>query len=89
MDEGLAYFNSMRQRYRTVPMINHYTAMVDLLGRGGRLLEAESLIKDMPMQPDTVIWEALLAACRNHDDTKLEQRVAERIFHMGTRESGA
>ncbi|KAK4367128.1 hypothetical protein RND71_015008 [Anisodus tanguticus] len=89
VDEGLAYFNSMRQHYGIVPVINHYTAMVDLLGRGGRLLEAESLIKDMPMQPDTVIWEALLAACRNHHNTDLGQRVAERLFHMGTKESGA
>ncbi|CAN4126474.1 unnamed protein product [Withania somnifera] len=89
VDEGLTYFNSMRQHYGIVPVINHYTAMVDLLGRGGRLLEAESLIKDMPMQPDTVIWEALLAACRNHHDTNLGQRVAERLFHMGTKESGA
>ncbi|CAN4114308.1 unnamed protein product [Withania somnifera] len=63
----LACFHSMRQ-------INHYTAMVDLLGWGGRLLEAESLIKDMPMQPDTVTWEALLAAYRNHHDANLGQR---------------
>ncbi|PHT30819.1 hypothetical protein CQW23_27156 [Capsicum baccatum] len=89
VDEGLAYFNSMRQKYGIVPVLNHYTAVVDLLGRGGRLLEAESLIKDMPMQPDTVTWDALLAACRNHHDTSLGQRVAERLFHMGTKESGA
>lgn len=89
VDEGLAYFNSMKQQYGIVPVLNHYTAMVDLLGRGGRLLEAESLIKDMPMQPDTIIWEALLAACRNHHDTKLGERVAERLFQMGTKESGA
>ncbi|KAE9466409.1 hypothetical protein C3L33_01702, partial [Rhododendron williamsianum] len=36
--------------------------MVDLLGRGGRLLEAEELIKGMTWKADIVIWGAMLGA---------------------------
>ncbi|CAK9140701.1 unnamed protein product [Ilex paraguariensis] len=89
VDEGWAYFNSMSQDYGIMPLIYHYTCMVDLLGRSGRLYEAECLIENMPVEPDTVIWEALLAACRIHRNIKTGQRVAEKLFQMGTQKSGA
>ncbi|KAA8539182.1 hypothetical protein F0562_025874 [Nyssa sinensis] len=89
VDEGWGYFNSMSHDYGIIPLIHHYTCMVDLLGRAGRLSEAESVIVNMHIEPDSVIWEALLAACRIHRNIKLGQRVAERLFQMGTKNSGA
>ncbi|XP_059665987.1 pentatricopeptide repeat-containing protein At4g02750-like [Cornus florida] len=86
--EGWGYFNSMTHDYGIMPLIQHYTCMVDLLGRAGRLSEAVSLIENMPVEPDFVIWEALLAACRIHHNMKLGQRVAERLFQMGSQKSG-
>ncbi|XP_057471611.1 pentatricopeptide repeat-containing protein At4g02750-like [Actinidia eriantha] len=88
VDEGLGYFNSMIRDYGIMPQIHHYTCMVDLLGRAGRFSEAESLIEKMPMEPDLVIWDALLAACRIHCNTELGQRVAERLIQMGTQKYG-
>ncbi|CAH9147104.1 unnamed protein product [Cuscuta epithymum] len=43
----------------------------------------------MPMKPDTVILDSLLAACRNNKNTNLGQKIAERLFRMGTKKSGA
>lgn len=88
VDEGWAYFNSMSQHYGITPLVYHYTSMVDLLGRAGLLSESEDLIQSMPVEPDSVIWEALLGACRIHRNTELGQRTAERLFQMGTRRSG-
>ncbi|KAK9281324.1 hypothetical protein L1049_004223 [Liquidambar formosana] len=88
LDKGWAYFNSMSQNYGITPLVHHYTCMVDLLGRAGQLSEAEALIENMPVEPDSVIWEALLAACRIHRNIKLGQSVAERLFQMGTQKSG-
>lgn len=88
VDEGLAYFNSMSQNYGITPLVYHYTCVVDLLGRAGRLYEAEALIDNMPVEPDSVIWEALLGACRIHRDMKLGQKVAEKLFKMETKRSG-
>ncbi|ONI16348.1 hypothetical protein PRUPE_3G093300, partial [Prunus persica] len=88
VDEGWAYFNSMSQHHGITPSVYHYTCMVDLLGRAGWLSEAEDLIRCMPVKPDSVIWEALLGACRIHRNTELGQRVAERLFQMGTKRSG-
>ncbi|CAH9122134.1 unnamed protein product [Cuscuta epithymum] len=89
VDEGLNYFDSMIRDYGIPPSINHYTAVVDLLGRAGRLSEAESLVNSMPMKPDTVILDSLLAACKNNKNTNLGQKIAERLFRMGTKKSGA
>lgn len=40
--------------------------MVDLFGRAGLIEEAYLMIKEMPVEPDVVIWRALLSACRTH-----------------------
>lgn len=84
VDEGLNYFTSMTQDYGIMPLVQHYTCMVDLLGRAGRLSIAESVIENIPVEPDLVIWEALLVACRIHRNCKLGLKVAERLVQMGT-----
>jgi pentatricopeptide repeat protein len=89
VDKGWAYFTSMSQDYGITPLVYHYTCMVDLLGRAARLSEAEALIQNMPAEPDLVIWEVLLGACRIHRNMELGQRIAERLFQMGTMRSGA
>lgn len=88
VDEGLNYFTSMTQDYGIMPLVQHYTCMVDLLGRAGRLSIAESVIENIPVEPDLVIWEALLVACRIHRNFKLGQKVAERLIQMGTEKYG-
>ena len=40
--------------------------MIDLLGRLGKLFEAESLLNQMDVEPDATVWKALLAECRVH-----------------------
>ncbi|EXB51217.1 hypothetical protein L484_019208 [Morus notabilis] len=89
MEKGMAYFNSMSQDYGITPLVHHYTSMIDLLGRAGRLTEAEALIENMPVKLDSVIWKALLAACWIHRDNKVGLRVAERLFKMEPQRSGS
>ncbi|GER44372.1 pentatricopeptide repeat protein [Striga asiatica] len=61
--EGEELFTSMREKYRVKPEMEHYSCMVDLYGKAGRLEKAEGLIKTMPFEPDVVVWGALLGAC--------------------------
>ena len=76
VDEGRAHFRNMKDIYNINPNIKHYGCMVDLLGRSGRLEEAEELIGRMPMKADFVIWGTLLAACRMHDNVEVGERAA-------------
>ncbi len=47
VDEGLRCHSSMSTVYMISAKLEHYTCMVDLLGRAGRLQEAENMIKPM------------------------------------------
>nr|KYP57933.1 Pentatricopeptide repeat-containing protein At2g13600 family [Cajanus cajan] len=88
VEEGRHYFQSMRTDYRLAPMKDHFTCMVDLLGRAGCLDEANNLIQTMPMQPDAVVWGSLLAACKVHRDIKLGNYVAEKLMEIDPLNSG-
>lgn len=80
LDVGCEIFNSMKTVYGIEPKIEHYGCLVDLLGRGGKLLEAEELIKGMPWKADEVILGALLAASKNNGNTKVAERVVKEIL---------
>ncbi|KNA21571.1 hypothetical protein SOVF_041960 [Spinacia oleracea] len=68
---GQKYFDIMRIKYSIEPEIEHYGAMVDLLGRAGKLDEAYATIKAMPILPDVLTWKALLSACRTYRNASL------------------
>lgn len=82
LDERRWYFDVMEKMYKITPKIEHFGCMIDLLGRMGRLREANDLIMEMPMRPNVVIWGALLSACRVHNDVELGEVAAERILEL-------
>ncbi|EEE55091.1 hypothetical protein OsJ_02835 [Oryza sativa Japonica Group] len=88
VDEGKRYFSLMKE-YRIEPQAEHYAAMVDLLGRVGRISEALGLIESMPMEPPEYVWGALLMACRMFKDADAAAIAAKRLFETGSRSSGA
>ncbi|KAF7036325.1 hypothetical protein CFC21_047031 [Triticum aestivum] len=59
------------------PELDHYSCMVDLLGRAGLLDEAWDLIRTMSTPPNAVIWGSLLAACRMHGNIPIGIHAAE------------
>nr|KYP56073.1 hypothetical protein KK1_002303 [Cajanus cajan] len=80
--EGWNYFDSMKKDYNISPTIEHYSCMVDLLGKAGFLDEALDFINAMPIKADASIWGALLAACRIHKDIKLAEIAARNLFRL-------
>ncbi|KAK9106784.1 hypothetical protein Syun_022795 [Stephania yunnanensis] len=88
VDEGLAYFHYMTDKYGIPPTIKHYGCMVDLLSRAGRLNEAYEFIKDLPIRPTPILWRTLLSACYNHGNVELGKLVSERIFELDESHGG-
>ncbi|KAK4371277.1 hypothetical protein RND71_010752 [Anisodus tanguticus] len=82
VEEGHQYFYSMSTEYGLAPLKDHYTCMVDLLGKAGCLAEAEDLIESMPMSPDSVVWGSLLAACKIHREIELGKYAAEKLLEI-------
>jgi pentatricopeptide repeat protein len=82
VEEGEKHFTDMLTKYGIHAEMEHYSCMVDLYGRAGRFDEAENLIKNMPFEPDVVLWGALLAACGLHSNLELGEYAAERIRRL-------
>ncbi|OVA05218.1 Pentatricopeptide repeat [Macleaya cordata] len=80
--EGLGYFESMKKDHGLDPNVKHYACIVDLLGRAGRLADAEGFINNSGFQDDPVMWRALLGACRVHRDPITGERVAARVTEL-------
>ncbi|XP_010530343.1 PREDICTED: pentatricopeptide repeat-containing protein At5g40410, mitochondrial [Tarenaya hassleriana] len=82
VEEGKQFFTTMSEVYGVEPRLDHYSCMVDLMGRSGFLQDAYELIKCMPMEPNSGVWGALLGACRVYGDTELGKEAAERLFEL-------
>ncbi|KAG2239029.1 hypothetical protein Bca52824_089889 [Brassica carinata] len=82
VDTGMEYFDSMVRDYRVEPRPDHYTCMVDLLGRAGKLEEALELIRSMPFKPHAAVFGTLLGACRVHKNVELGELAAEKLLEL-------
>ncbi|XP_039162664.1 pentatricopeptide repeat-containing protein At1g74600, chloroplastic-like [Eucalyptus grandis] len=89
VEEGYFHFDSMVKDYGIEPNYRHYACMVDLLGRSGRLKEAERFISNMPIKPNALVWETLLAACKLHGDIELGKLAAKKITECEPSDAGA
>ncbi|WRX31970.1 Pentatricopeptide repeat - like 10 [Theobroma cacao] len=87
VEEGIRIFDSMFKNHGIIPQLDHYACMVDILGRAGRIIEAEELISRMPMEPDSVVWSALLGSCRKHGETRLAKIAAAKLKKMEPKNS--
>ncbi|XP_058083625.1 pentatricopeptide repeat-containing protein At2g46050, mitochondrial [Magnolia sinica] len=82
VDEGFHYFDSMRRDHRIMPDSEHYTCMVDLLGRAGHLERAHSILVNMPYGPTPNALGAFISACRLHGNIRLAKWAAEMLFEL-------
>ncbi|KAK4362715.1 hypothetical protein RND71_017956 [Anisodus tanguticus] len=88
VDQGMNYFNNMNGDFGVVPGAEHYACMIDILGCAGRLDEAMKLIECMPMEPNSVVWVALLSACRVHKNVDLVEHAAAKLSELESENDG-
>ncbi|KAK4561958.1 hypothetical protein RGQ29_004705, partial [Quercus rubra] len=81
---GLGFFNSMIKDHTVEPGLEHYSCMVDMLGRAGQLDSAIDLIKKMPegFEAGASIWGALLSACKSNGNSKLGTGAISRVLEL-------
>ncbi|XP_028762842.1 pentatricopeptide repeat-containing protein At4g02750-like [Neltuma alba] len=82
LEEGEKHFIAMQRNYGIQTEMEHYTCMVDLYGRAGQLQKAQEMIKNMPFEPDVVLWSALLAACVLHSNVELGEFAAQKMREL-------
>ncbi|GFP80829.1 pentatricopeptide repeat-containing protein at2g35030 mitochondrial [Phtheirospermum japonicum] len=82
VEEGLNYFNALLRDESVEVREDHYTCVVDLYGRAGRLKEAFELIQRLPMKVSGHAWGALLWGCNVHGNIDIGKLVAEKILEV-------
>ncbi|CAN1343020.1 Pentatricopeptide repeat-containing protein At3g49710 [Linum perenne] len=82
VEEGRRYFDMMKHEFGIEPEAEHFSCMIDILSRAGKLGEAERLVETMPFIPGTAEWATLLGACRKHGDTELAEKAANKLLRL-------
>ncbi|PIA36174.1 hypothetical protein AQUCO_03400232v1 [Aquilegia coerulea] len=90
IDEGCYYFNLMVTKYNIQPCLEHWTCVIDMFGRAGRLEEAYHMIQNgLPQGGDpgnlsncAAVWGALLSACRMHVNVELGELASQQLSRL-------
>ncbi|KAH0912680.1 hypothetical protein HID58_036001 [Brassica napus] len=88
VEAGVKCFHMMKEGYSIEPSMDHYGAMVDLLGRAGLLNEAWDFIAQMPVKPAVNVYGAMLGACQIHKNVSFAEKAAERLFELNPDDGG-
>nr|GEY35877.1 hypothetical protein [Tanacetum cinerariifolium] len=66
VEKGQKYLDQMVKLYRIKPTMEHYGCMVDMFGRAGMIDEAYRVIKNMPMEPNSIMLRSFISAYKIH-----------------------
>lgn len=79
LEEGFEIFNCMEREYSVEPNEEHFACMVDLLGRSGRIDEAEAFVEKIPQIPGQDVWGALLSASMLSGNVRIAEKAANML----------
>ncbi|KAG4394948.1 hypothetical protein GLYMA_20G132900v4 [Glycine max] len=82
VEEGLEIFESMKGIHGMEPKLEHYRCLIDLLGRAGRLKDAEERLHDMPMKPNAILWRSLLGAAKLHGNLEMGEAALKHLIEL-------
>ncbi|KAK9156849.1 hypothetical protein Scep_003423 [Stephania cephalantha] len=80
---GWGFLRVMKERFGVKAGVEHYTCLVDMLGKAGKVEAAEKAVAEMVAEGvvcDEALWRALLGACRAQGKMEVAERVAERVY---------
>lgn len=86
--EGCYHFRSMQEDWNLVPRSDHYSCMVDLLGRSGFIHQAYDFTRRIPSDHRTTAWETLFSACNSHGEIQLGEIIARNVLKARPSDGG-
>ncbi|KAK3194596.1 hypothetical protein Dsin_025906 [Dipteronia sinensis] len=83
VSQGWKLFNAMRDVYAIQPGLEHHVCMINLLGRAGKVKEAEEYVLKLPFEPDHHIWGALLGVCGfGETNAEIAKSASKRLLEL-------
>ncbi|KAL5702083.1 hypothetical protein ACHQM5_027343 [Ranunculus cassubicifolius] len=90
LQKGQRLFSSMSPIYGLEPKAEHYSCLVDILGRSGYINEALKVVTEMPLDKrDGTVLGALLGACKFHGDIDVANQIVEELIKLEPTSSGS
>lgn len=81
--EGWLIYKTMKEIYGILPDLQHYICMINLLGRAGKVEEAEQFVLSLPSEQGIAVWGALLGVCGvSEGNTDIAGRVFQRLVEL-------
>ncbi|XP_076904975.1 pentatricopeptide repeat-containing protein At4g21300-like [Bidens hawaiensis] len=90
IEDGCKFFHLMISKYKIQPSLEHWTCIIDMLGRANNLEDAYDLIKSTDCGPlDSVaVWGALLSACRLSMNMEVGEVVRKKLTKIQSGDFG-
>ncbi|KAL9242719.1 hypothetical protein vseg_016693 [Gypsophila vaccaria] len=83
INEGWAIYRAMNEVYGIHPGTEHNICMINLLGRAGRVAEAEQFVLNLPFNQDIALLGALLGVCGiNEGNAEIANRTSQRLLEL-------
>lgn len=82
VEQGLEFFRIMVYEHNMNPEVKHFGCIIDMLGRAGRLCEAEQIIGGLPMEVNVVVWRILLGCCSKYGEVEMGKRAIKKILEL-------
>lgn len=91
VDEGLGVLSSMREKHGVMPDARHYTCVVDMLSRVGRLDEAYKLARSIRVSPNegALLWGTLLSSSRLQGRVDIAVEASKWLIESNQQVAGA
>ncbi|KAF9607957.1 hypothetical protein IFM89_003877 [Coptis chinensis] len=79
VEKSVYFFKLMSEKYGLQPVTEHYSCLIDVFGRAGRLDEAHKIM--LNNEGDSA-WRTLLSACRNYGNTDIGEKSARKVMEL-------
>ncbi|KAG0473163.1 hypothetical protein HPP92_015020 [Vanilla planifolia] len=83
VETGIKLFKDMKEVYGIEARMEHYGAVVDMLGRAGMFEQAGQVVASMPFAPNRVVWGSLLHACAVRGEPRYWEMLEKRFLELG------
>ena len=84
VDKGEGYFEAI-----SYPSTEHYSCLLDILGRAGQLDKAVAVINKMPFHPTLMVWHAVFGACKKWGNLELARDVFEFVMQLDGKDAAS
>ncbi|KAI5081458.1 hypothetical protein GOP47_0004641 [Adiantum capillus-veneris] len=89
VDESYMLLEAMSTEYGILPTIEHFTWVIDVYCRSGKLEKAMGIIHKMPFCPNPLIWHTVLIACEKWGTVNLGKEAFEYAMLLDEKDAEA